>query len=61
MTSRSDIIDASEVYRTSGSIRDRGLIDTTECGWVDLGHANPEGKGFQGAINLWRQIRSQTV
>jgi len=60
MTTRSSIIDASEVYLPDGSIRKYGLIYTNQCGWIDLGHANPEGKGFAGALSLWRQIRSQT-
>jgi hypothetical protein len=38
MTNRSDIIDGS------GAIgRKYGLIYTKKCGWIDLGHANPEG------------------
>ncbi len=46
MTKRSDIIDGS-----SASGRKYGLIYTKRCGWVDLGHANPEG-----ANSLWQQV-----
>jgi hypothetical protein len=60
MTKRSDIIDPSEIYRPNGSIVDRGLIYTTECGWIDLGHANPEGRGFEGARSLWDQVKTKT-
>ena len=41
MTKRTDIIDAS-----IASGRKYGLIYTKRCGWVDLGHANPEGAGL---------------
>ena len=61
MTKRSDIVGANEIYRTNGAILDKGLVYTSECGWVDLGHANPEGKGFEGASSLWRQVQTQTV
>lgn len=61
MTSRADIIGDSEIYTASGAIKDRGLIYTTHCGWIDLGHANPKGKGFQGAKNLWDQIKNGTM
>lgn len=30
-----------------------GLVYTDNLGWIDLGHANPEG-----ALSLWRQIRN---
>jgi hypothetical protein len=60
MTSRSDIIDKSEVCSSNGSIRKYGLIYTETCGWVDLGHANPNGKGFESAASLWGQIRNGT-
>ena len=46
MTKRSDIIDGSN---TNG--RKYGLIYTKRCGWIDLGHANPEG-----ANALWQKI-----
>ncbi len=49
MTSRSDIIDGNQ------SIGQKyGLIYTKKCGWVDLGHANPEG-----ALILWRQMQNE--
>jgi len=60
VTRRSDILGVDEIYRSDGAIKDRGLIYTTECGWVDLGHANPHGKGFEGASALWDQIRART-
>ena len=41
MTKRTDIIDAS-----IANGRKYGLIYTKRCGWVDLGHANPEGAGL---------------
>ncbi len=37
MTSRMDIIDGAQA-----SGRKYGLIYTKKCGWIDLGHANPE-------------------
>lgn len=46
MTSRSDIIDGA-----LASSRRFGLIYTQKCGWVDLGHANPES-----ALSLWNKI-----
>lgn len=46
MTKRSDIID-----RSIASGRKYGLVYTKRCGWVDLGHANPEG-----ANSLWQQV-----
>ncbi len=46
MTQRSDIIDGS-----NASGMKYGLIYTKRCGWVDLGHANPEG-----AKSLWQQV-----
>ncbi len=49
MTSRSDIIDGNQA-----SGRKYGLIYTRKCGWVDLGHANPDG-----AKRLWRNILNQ--
>lgn len=49
MTTRADIIDGKDAQLPDGSIRKYGLIYTQKCGWVDLGHANPEGRGFSGA------------
>lgn len=34
-----------------------GLIYTRKCGWIDLGHANPEG----GVAVLWRDIKNKTL
>lgn len=52
MTSRSDIIDG-----TQAAGRRYGLIYTRKCGWVDLGHANPEGR--DGAKMLWNKILNE--
>lgn len=49
MTSRADIIDGSQAIG-----RKYGLIYTEKCGWIDLGHANPEG-----ALTLWNQIKNE--
>ena len=49
MTSRSDIIDGSLAEG-----RKYGLIYTRKCGWIDLGHANPDG-----AKNLWHKISDE--
>ena len=49
MTTRNDIIDGSQ-----STMRKYGLIYTKKCGWVDLGHANPEG-----ATKLWNDIKSE--
>lgn len=49
MTSRSDIIDGTEAAG-----KRYGLIYTKKCGWVDLGHANPDGP--DGAKMLWDKI-----
>ncbi|WAK03329.1 hypothetical protein [Methylobacter sp. YRD-M1] len=46
MTKRSDIIDGSSAIGSK-----YGLIYTKKCGWIDLGHANPEG-----ANSLWQQV-----
>lgn len=46
MTSRTDIIDGAQATG-----RKYGLIYTKKCGWIDLGHANPES-----ALGLWSQI-----
>jgi hypothetical protein len=47
MSKRDDIVDGAEAYGGDGTIRKYGLIYTSECGWIDLGHANPEGKPFE--------------
>lgn len=49
MTKRTDIIDGSKALG-----RKYGLIYTKKCGWVDLGHANPEG-----AKALWDKISTE--
>jgi len=46
MTKRSDIVDGSNAIGSK-----YGLIYTKKCGWIDLGHANPEG-----ANSLWQQV-----
>ena len=52
MTSRSAIIDGSQAIG-----KKYGLIYTRRCGWVDLGHANPDGP--DGAKNLWNKILNE--
>lgn len=49
MTKRSDIIDGNSA---NGKIY--GLIYTKKCGWVDLGHANPEGPN-----SIWQQVLNE--
>lgn len=49
MTSRSEIIDGTQAIG-----RKYGLIYTRRCGWVDLGHANPDG-----AKKLWDMILNE--
>ena len=49
MTSRTDIIDGAQAAG-----RKYGLIYTKKCGWIDLGHANPES-----ALGLWNQITNE--
>lgn len=49
MTKRSDIIDGSRAI-----VSKYGLIYTKKCGWIDLGHANPEG-----ANSLWQQVLNE--
>ncbi len=61
MTTRADIIDGKDAQLPDGSIRKFGLIYTQKCGWIDLGHANPEGRGFHGASSLWRQIQKTEI
>lgn len=50
MTSRSDIIDGTQAMG-----RKYGLIYTKKCGWIDLGHANPES-----AADLWNRIKLES-
>lgn len=47
MSSRGDIIDGNQA---TGSRK--GLIYTKQCGWVDLGHARPDG-----ANGLWQELK----
>jgi hypothetical protein len=46
MSKRGDIVDG-----TNAEARKFGLVYTRQCGWVDLGHANPAS-----ALGLWRDI-----
>lgn len=50
MSTRSDIIDG-KLATTSRS----GLVYTCQCGWVDLGHARPDG-----AMKLWTPLSTET-
>lgn len=50
MSNRSDIIDGK-----LASVTSKGLIYTCRLGWVDLGHAIPDGPA-----RLWRSISSET-
>jgi hypothetical protein len=61
MTTRADIIGADDVYTSTGTVRKYGLIYTSECGWIDLGHANSDGKTYECARSLWQQITRQTT
>lgn len=37
-----------------------GLIYTCNCGWIDLGHLNPENPRPEiGAANLWKHIKEE--
>jgi len=47
MSEYTDIIDGIQAYG-----RNYGLIYTRKCGWIDLGHANP-----QGASTLYRKVQ----
>lgn len=49
MSKRTDIIDKTEAFG-----RIYGLIYTKRCGWIDLGHANPDGAG-----KLWIKILNE--
>ncbi|MDB5246766.1 MAG: hypothetical protein JWQ40_1160 [Segetibacter sp.] len=54
MSKRIDIIDGSKAVS-----KIYGLIYTCKCGWIDLGHANPEGT--EGVKNLlWKPMLSET-
>lgn len=54
MSERKDILDGT---KDSNLGKKYGLIYTCNCGWVDLGHLNPDNKRKEiGATNLWKQI-----
>ncbi len=46
MTNRADIVDGQFTFG-----KKYGLVYTKRCGWIDLGHANPDG-----AMGLWKNI-----
>ncbi|MBW7983770.1 hypothetical protein [Enterobacillus tribolii] len=50
MSSRRDITGPDQVIDINEFIK-YGLVYTDNLGWIDLGHANPEG-----ALSLWRQM-----
>lgn len=50
MSERKDIIDGSKVTETTRF----GLIYTCKCGWIDLGHARPDG-----ASKLWKNVNGE--
>lgn len=42
-------------------VKNYRLVYTCNCGWIDLGHADPSSRRpNEGAQDLWRQVRSQT-
>jgi hypothetical protein len=41
MSKREDILDGTEILNL---MKKYGLIYTCNCGWIDLGHLNPENK-----------------
>ena len=56
MSKREDILDGTEILNL---MKKYGLIYTCNCGWIDLGHLNPENKRKEiGATNLWKQINA---
>lgn len=56
MSKKKDILDGTKV---SNLTKKFGLIYTCNCGWIDLGHLNPENKREEiGASNLWKQINT---
>lgn len=56
MSKRKDILDGTKI---SNLVKKYGLIYTCNCGWVDLGHLNPENQRKEiGATNLWKQINT---
>lgn len=61
MSRFADIAEAYRRHAAAGHWADvsYGLIYTCNCGWVDLGHLNPESaRATIGAANLWRSIRA---
>ena len=57
MSARKDIQDG----RVTGNLTKKfGLIYTCNCGWIDLGHLNPENVRPEiGAANLWKHINGE--
>jgi len=57
MTKRGNIIEGSSVTKDTKY----GMVYTCQCGWVDVGHANPFNKNPNiGAANLWNTINKET-
>lgn len=62
MSEFADIARAWRQYNQRGSWDgvNYGLIYTCNCGWVDLGHLNPNSARPEiGATNLWRAMRAE--
>jgi hypothetical protein len=54
MSEREDIINGSTVNKETKY----GLVYTCQCGWIDVGHANPKSRfAHQGAANLWTEVK----
>ena len=44
-------------YERLKGAKNYGLIYTCNCGWLDLGHLNPDSNNsIIGAANLWSQV-----
>ncbi len=57
MSKREDIKDGTQAATLESRA---GLIYTCNCGWIDLGHLNPENARMEiGAANLWKQMLSE--
>ncbi len=57
MSKFSDINEGTDITNKSKT----GIIYTCNCGWIDIGHANPNSSSpFIGASNLWSQILGET-
>ncbi len=54
MSKREDIKDGS-VAETEKY----GLVYTRKCGWIDLGHANPDG--MWGVLRFWREMNFSSM